>query len=483
MNALTAIDPTVALDTLSRQVRRDLETLEFNGPDWVKPRQGPNGEPVLDALIIGGGQSGLAAGFALLRERIRNILILDENPAGAEGPWVTYARMVTLRTPKHLGSIEQGVPALAFRTWWTAQYGEAGWDGLGKIPRQDWMRYLRWYRQVLDLPVRNEAQVTRIEPLGDGLHRVFVGGRGAPGNGTLLARNVILATGIQGGGEWHTPPMVAERLPKRRYAHTSEAIDFEALKGRRIAILGGGASAFDNAQHALSLGVGEAHVFMRRREMPRINPIRHMEVSGLIRNYATLDDGRKYRAMRHFLDHAQPPTNDTFERAAAYPGFRLHLGAPWLDLRDTPDGAVVTTPQGEQGFDFLILSTGLVTDTRLRPELDAVREDIALWADRFVPPDDLAHPLIDQHPYLGPGFEFLPRTPEAADRVAGLYAFNYSALASLGLSASALSGLKVALPKLAGAVCARLFLQDQDALLADFLGYDEPEFLGAWPAS
>jgi cation diffusion facilitator CzcD-associated flavoprotein CzcO len=64
------------------------------------------------------------------------------------------------------------------------------------------------------------------------------------------------------------------------YAHTSEAIDFEALKGKRIGILGGGASAFDNANWALEQGVGEVHVFMRRKQMPRINPIRFMEKVG-----------------------------------------------------------------------------------------------------------------------------------------------------------------------------------------------------------
>lgn len=40
----------------------------------------------------------------------------------------------------------------------------------------------------------------------------------------------------------------------------------------------------------------------------------------------------------------------------------------------------------------------------------------------------------------GPNFEFLEKEPGSAPYLAGLYAFNYSALASQGLSASALSG-------------------------------------------
>jgi hypothetical protein len=38
----------------------------------------------------------------LLLLQVTNVLVLDENPAGLEGPWVTYARMVTLRTNKAL---------------------------------------------------------------------------------------------------------------------------------------------------------------------------------------------------------------------------------------------------------------------------------------------------------------------------------------------------------------------------------------------
>lgn len=56
-----------------------------------------------------------------------------------------------------------------------------------------------------------------------------------------LPPQVVLATGIQGGGEWHIPSFVTEAgIPRSLYAHTSEAVDFDALKGKRIAILGGG---------------------------------------------------------------------------------------------------------------------------------------------------------------------------------------------------------------------------------------------------
>ncbi|GGJ00511.1 FAD/NAD(P)-binding protein [Paenibacillus hunanensis] len=469
----------MSLEALNARVKQDLAYLAYGGADWVRPVEHPEGH-VYDVVVIGGGQSGLAAAFGLLRERISNILVLDENTEGLEGPWETYARMVTLRTPKHLTSVDLGIPSLTFRSWWEAQTGQEGWEKVDKIPRGDWMNYLRWYRQVLNLPVVNETTLKLLEPLEQGVHRLHLGGAGAP-SPTLLARKVVLATGIQGGGEWHVPPMIADRLPAHLYAHTSKPIDFDRLKGKKIAVLGGGASAFDNANYALTEGVAEAHVFVRREVLPSVNPIRQMEVSGMIERFHALNDEEKYTAISHFFKFNQPPTNDTFERAAAWPGFQLHLGSPWLNVEQHGEGAIVTTPHGQFYFDFLIVSTGLLSDPGLRPELQLVAEHIARWKDRYHAPAEMANELLDAHPYLSPGFAFQSRSEQGEKLLHGLFVFNYSALASCGLSASAISGTKNAVPKLVTAVADQLFLDDKQEILSRFLAYNEPEFVGRWP--
>ncbi len=458
------------LDALNARVRHDLDTLNLGhvidgGPSWVKSKP-----DVHDVIIVGGGQSGLGAAFGLKRERIGNVLVLDENPQGHEGPWVTYARMVTLRSPKWLTPIDFGIPSLTFRAFWEARMGKAAWDRLDKINREDWMAYLRWFRKVLNLPVRNDVRVDRIEPVEPGLFRVHTNGE------TYLARKVVLATGIQGGGQWHVPPEIEQALPKSLYAHTSEAIDFGRLTGKRIAILGAGASSFDNANHALSEGVAEAHVFVRRKEFPRVNPIRHMEAANLVPHIATLGDADKYAVMAHFLGHNQPPTNDTFNRAAGHAGFRLHLGSPWLSVERSGDGAAVTTPHGRFDFDFLIVSTGLVSDPALRPELRDVVGDILRWRDVYTAPEAIASPLADLHPYLGDGFAVKGKNAAADRRLHGLFIFNYSALISFGLSAAAISGMKHALPRLVTGVSEQLFHDDKDTLLADYFAYAEEEF-------
>ena len=461
------------LEAHNERVRYDLEALCLNAPTWVEPVEG-----VYDVVIVGGGQSGMGAALALRKERITNVLIIDENPEGLEGPWVTYARMITLRTPKELLSIDAGIPSLTFREYWVSQFGEASWDAIDKIPRQDWMGYLRWYRKILDLPIQNETKLTRIIPDGEGIHTLQVTTPRGPK--TIKAKKVILATGIQGGGEWHTPDFIRDALPKSRYAHTSEAIDFDALKGKRVGILGGGASAFDNAQHALSLGVAKVDVFMRREKMPRINPIRFMEQTGVVPRFAALTDDLKYEVISAFIKHNQPPTNDTFQRAASWPGFGLHLGSPWQAVEETAEGVVVTTPKGQFTYDFVVLSTGMLTDVKLRPELDEIADKIARWEDIYQAPEDVKLKLLDIHPYLGSGFEFTPKKPEDKPFVHGIFAFNYSTLVSLGLSASALTGLPYALPRLAKSVADQIFLDNKEDWLAAYTAYDVEEFVSEW---
>ena len=459
------------LQQLNEQIQRELQWINFDAPDWTTATTF-EGQHVYDVVIIGGGQSGLATAFALKKERISNILVLDENPEGYEGPWETYARMVTLRTPKHITSVDLGHASLTYQAWHTAKFGQASWDALDKIPRSLWMQYLRWYREVLQLPIQNDTKVDVIEPLVNGMHRVRTG------QTSVIARKVVLATGIQGGGEWHVPPTIKDSIPKNYYAHTSEMIDMAALKHKRVAIIGGGASAFDNAYYALQQGVQQAHVFVRRKEMPRVNPIRQMEQSGLIERFHALRDDEKYAAIAHFFSYNQPPTNDTFRRAASYEGFALHTNSPILQVQETDKKDVaITTPHGTYYYDFIIVSTGLLTNPALRPELRLVEQHIARWSDCYKAPETMKHPLIELHPYLQKGFEFTGRTPQGQDMLHGLFLFNYGALPSCGLVASALSGMRFGVPRLVAAIADQLFLDNRQQIVRDFLAYDVEEFV------
>src|SRR5687768_2028702 len=113
------------LAALEAALRRDLELLAYPSRNWVKARVAANGRKTLDVLIIGGGQSGLAAAFGLMREKVSNLLVVDDSEEGYSGPWKSFARMITLRTPKYLTGADFNLPNLCFRAWFEAQHGAA----------------------------------------------------------------------------------------------------------------------------------------------------------------------------------------------------------------------------------------------------------------------------------------------------------------------------------------------------------------------
>ena len=58
----------MSLHMLESRIRTELEYLDFPPRAWVRPQEGPGA--VFDVVIVGGGQSGLAAAFGLLREKV-----------------------------------------------------------------------------------------------------------------------------------------------------------------------------------------------------------------------------------------------------------------------------------------------------------------------------------------------------------------------------------------------------------------------------
>jgi len=459
------------LPALEAAIARDLALLDYPRRDWVPPRSF-EGNPVLDVLIVGGGQSGLSTAFALIREKVGNILVIDEKAAGKEGPWRDFARMVTLRTPKHVTGPDLGIPNLTFQAWYEAQHGADGWAAVKLIPKELWADYLAWYRRTLGLPVRNRVKLGTLEWMSAA--QAWKCPTTSPsGPGTLYARKVVLATGIDGAGRWEVPP-VLKSVPQKFWSHTRDDIDFAALAGKKIGVLGAGASAFDNASVALEAGVAEVELFFRREKLVDINPYRWAEFTGFLKHHSDLDDARKWTFISQFVRMGQLPPADTLARARAYRGFSLHPGSPWTAVEPVGDKVKVTTPKGSFEFDFLIVGTGFVTDLTLRPELQLVKDDIALWADRYTPPENQRFDDLGRHPYLGPSGEFLPK----ADKpwISSLFCYTYAGLPSLGFAGAFISGLKYSLPKLVDGITGQLYREDADHFFETLRNYDAKEF-------
>ncbi len=460
---------------LEAKVLRDLELTDYPLRQWVPERLAKDGRNILDVLIIGGGQGGITCAFGLLREKVSNILVIDENKQGLEGPWLGFARMHTLRTPKYLTGPDLGLPSLTLRSWYEAQFGEEGWRKLALLPKQQWAEYLQWYRKLLKLPVLNETRAGAIEWCSE--NQCFSVPVTSPdGEDRILARKVVLSTGIDGCGRWEIPSTISESLPKERYAHTREDIDFAALKGKRIAVLGAGASAFDNASVALESGAKEVHLFFRRKDLPTINPYRWAEFVGFLKHHGELSDDLKYKFIAQIIHMGQLPPPDTFERARSHSNFHLHGGTSWDSVSHSENQLSIATNQGNFDVDFVIVGTGFVTDLSLRPELSNMADKIALWSDRYTPPKELKMDDLLRHPYLGSGFEFTEKIPGTAPYLKDLHCFTFGGLLSLGFGGASISGMKYSIPKLVNAITRDIYSEYADVFLQSLKDYDLREF-------
>ncbi len=472
---MTTTPSQQGLEALTQRVRRDLALLDYPRRPWVTPKVSRSGEPVYDVVVVGGGQSGLTAAFGLARERVGNVLVVDKNPLDRAGPWLSFARMRTLRTPKYLTGPDLGIPSLTPRAYYEAQFGEGSWEELGLVPKELWADYLAWYRQTLQIPVEAETSVGALDY--DAEERCFlVPCSGARGERTLRARRVVLATGIDGSGEWRVPSAVSDALPQHSYAHTRDNIDFLALRGKRVAVLGAGASGFDNAATALDRGAAEVHLLFRRASLVNVNAYRWAEFVGFLKHHADLPDAEKWRFISQIMRMGQLPPADTLARAQQHPGFHLHPGSPWKRLSMRGEQIEIETGTQTLVVDFVIVATGFVTDLAARPELARFEPHIARWADRYQPPAADANDDLKRHPYLGPGFEFTERQPGQAPHLQHLHNYTFGGLLSMGFGGASISGLKYSAQRLVSGITRSLFLEDGELHYQSLRDFAEVEF-------
>ncbi len=446
-----------SLDRLAAAARREWGMLTYPANPWVDAVTGPDGATALDCAIIGAGQFGLATAAALRRERIERVLCFDAAAKGEEGPWVSFARMRMLRTPKHITGPDLGLPSLTFQAWWEAQHGAAAWEALFRIPRTAWMDYLVWYRRTLDLPVRNGWRLVSLGPEGDELLRL--GFETAEGPRTVFARNAVLAMGASGADPGGLPE-VMRGLPLGRALHANTRFDLAALRGARVAVLGAGASAFDMATAALEAGAREASVCVRRARLPRSNPRRWMESAGYLAHYPDLPDAVKWATAAHLDAISQPPPLPTYEHARGLRGFRLLTGFPWENCRWTGAEVEITGAGQRLHVDLVIAATGMRLAMEEVPALASIAAHAARWVDRF-PGADIPH--LAAAPYLNPEAFFQERIPGAAPWLTRIAACMAGAALSLGPTATSNSGLKFVVPRLVQGVRRRLFLDQQAA--------------------
>lgn len=461
------------LAALEERLAHDLLTLNWRARPWL-PARSHGGQPVIDVLVIGAGQAGLAASMALAQQGIAAVL-LDRAPADYEGPWATTARMETLRSPKELTGPALGVPSLTFRAWFEAQWGRDAWDALDKIPRLQWMDYLRWYRRVTEADVRNQHAVTALRPRGDALVEVDV--QTSAGSATWLARRVVLATGRDGLGGPQIPAFM-RGVDRALWAHSSDVLDYATLAGKRVGVIGVGSSAMDSAGTALECGAASVDLIARRAAMPTVNKSKGSGVPGLTQGHHELPDAWKWR-IRHYINASQvPPPQGSTLRVSRHPHAFFHFGCAVQRVERVGDALHVSTSQGRFAFDFLILATGFAIDWAQKPEFASVAPHVRSWGERYQAPEGEEDRELFDSPDLGPLFELREKSPGACPGLDRIHCFCYPAALSHGTVSGDIPAISDGARRLASGIAGLLYAEDVEHHFAVLQAYAEPELLG-----
>ena len=464
----------IGLPALEARLREDLQWLDLPAQPWVKPRH-QEGQLLLEVAVIGGGMAGLALATELRHLGVKAV-VFDQSEEGFEGPWATTARMQTLRSPKQLSGPALGLPALTFRAWFEAQFGLAAWEQLDKIPRLQWAEYLRWYRHVLRLDVRNRHRVTRVQPRADGRVELSIDADGQALN--VSARHVVLATGRDGlGGPW--VPAVAEALPREYWAHSADGLQDHWFVGKRVAVIGGGASAMDAAGTALEAGARSVDVLVRRKDLPRINKGKGAGSPGMTHGYWRLPDDWKW-SIRHYLNLQQvPPPQGSTLRVSRHANARFLLGSPVESVAVQADGSLLLqTPTAHLHYDFLVFATGFRSNWALRPEFSPFAPHIKLWSDRYSAPAGQEDHELSQLPDLGPLFEFLERVPGTCPGLDRVHCFSYPAALTYGGVSGDIPAISEGAKRMAQGLAGQLFNDDIELHFEAMQAYAEPELQG-----
>lgn len=443
-------------DAIENALQQGIErTLRYRGapPDnWVEPAAGTDH----DVLIVGGGQNALALVWTLRHLGIRRVTAIEAKPAGQAGIWRDTARMRTLRTQKTLTGPDMGFTPLSFATWYDAHQGEGAFDAVGQIDRIDWGNYLSWFEQAAHIGVRHEIRVAGLSPEG-AFFRVHLESPGR--TWTEVARKVVFANGIGGLGQPVLPAFLTQALPPAHYGHTADRLDFEALRGRSVGIIGSAASAFDAAAVALEQGAADVHMFCRKDIPPTLQINKSRNYIAAQDRFFTLPDALRWTLFDRAQKAGTAPPADSVRRLLGHANFRLHTGRDLSGL--SLEGGRIRLPFDGPALDFIVAGTGYAQDANTCTALSGVSHRLAQWGDRYRPGQDEANAILSRYPYLGAAFEFLPKDPaEPLPWAGNLHAFTPAAGLSFGRYIGDVPSMRFAVNHLSQAVFDSFFRED-----------------------
>ena len=379
----------------------------------------------LDIAVVGAGPYGLSVAAHLAGRRVRTFGEPMETWRTRMPPYMLLRsdwKETSLSAPGNLGSIDR----------WARVAGEEREE---PIPLQKFLRYAEWFRQTF-VPEGDPSDVAALERAPDGYRLTTAAGD------ELDVREVVVAVGAVPFA--YAPPPLGEAVGDR-VAFATSLQDYEAYRGRRVVVVGGGQGGLESASLAVRAGA-EVELIVRSslRWFADREPHRPR---GRVRQ-------RLYRLAYPVVGYGPPPLNrlalhpDVFAALPANTRRRLSArilragGSPWL-RQEVERSVNVTEGTGVVGIDEdgvvrLRLSDGTVREAdavilaagfrfsldRLTFLSESIREQISLedgWPllDRWFRSTEQGLLFVGfaaEHRF-GPIARFIPGTGFTANRV------------------------------------------------------------------
>src|SRR5215208_2144629 len=286
---------------------------------------------LLDVVVVGAGQAGLAMGY-FLREQGRKFTILD---AAAEPAAAWRGRWDSLRlfTPARYDSL----PGRDFPAASADEY--PGRDAV--------VAYLTHYARDFALSVELDSSVQAVSPGERGFHveledRVYE------------TEQVVIAT-----GPFQVPrmPAIAGQLDAGvTQMHSTDYRNPDVLPPGTVLVVGGGNTGFQIAEELAATSDREVHLSIGTRQMPLPQRIlgrdlfRYLDATGLMRTTSTSRIGKRMKD-RETLVGSSP--------RAARRRHGIHVHARTVDV----SGSTVAFHDGTQlDVDAVIWATGFALD-------------------------------------------------------------------------------------------------------------------------
>ncbi len=204
---------------------------------------GRAGNELLDAVVIGGSQAGLAIAWHLARHQLR-FMVLEASPEIGH-TWQSRWDSLTLFTPAQYDALP-GMPFPGPPDTYPTKDPVAG--------------YLKAYAAAFNLPVRLNARVTDLSRTEEGVEI-------RTGEGVLRARQVVVAT-----GPFHVPftPPAAQRLDDSvTQLHSAGYRNPRALPPGPVLVVGGGNSGFQIAEELAATRPVDLSIATRAPMLPQ----------------------------------------------------------------------------------------------------------------------------------------------------------------------------------------------------------------------